>query len=116
MVRVAFVVLGALALCGFTGKTSLNIADLDAVTSVGMCNAVRLEVRLEGDGDIFVNNEKTNLQGLQAAAMRKDDACRHSPAAVSYQFAGAAPNTAKNEVRYWLTHIVQNISLTERLR
>ncbi len=116
MLRTAFVVLGALSVCGFSGTSSLNVIHVETVASVGMCNAVRLDVRLKGNGDLVVNDETTNLRGLQAAAMRKDDACRDAPALVSYDYAHAASNDKKNEVRYWLTHIVQNISLKERLR
>ena len=110
------VVASALSVSGFAANPGWVHISNTTIAEIGKCNAVALDVRLQGDGTIMINGEPADLRGLKVAAMRKDDACHSSPAMVNYDFEGAAPNTIKNEVRYWLTHIVTNISLTEKLR
>lgn len=110
------IIASVFSLCGFVANPGWISISNTTIAEVGTCNAVPLDVRLKGDGTIVINGEPEDLRELKVAAMRKDDACRTSPALVNYVFEGAAPNNIKNEVRYWLTHIVTNISLTEKLR
>ena len=110
------VVMSAFSMMGFAANPAWIPLSNTTIAEVGRCNATALDVRLSGDGTILINGEPEDLRGLKVAAMRKDDACRSTPALVNYVFEGAAPNNLKNEVRYWLTHIVTNIALTEKLR
>lgn len=77
------------------------------------CNAVRLSVDLAADGSIKVNGAASSIEGLKAAAAKKNAACLNAPAMVGYAVAAGVPAKQRDGVREVLSTGIVNLALVE---
>lgn len=77
------------------------------------CNAVRLSVDLARDGSIKINGAASDVDGLKAAAAKKNAACTNAPAMVGYAVATGVPATRRDAVRDVLSTSIVNLALVE---
>lgn len=88
------------------------LPDYKPETAAG-CNAVRLSVDLAADGSIRINGAASDMDGLKAAAVKKNAACANAPAMVGYAVAKNVPAKQRDAVRDLLSTGIANIALVE---
>jgi hypothetical protein len=89
-----------------------NLPDYRPET-VAACNSVGLTVTYAQSGAITVNGADSNMDGLMAAAARKNAACPNAPAVVNLTVApGVQPKDAES-LREKLAGAIVNLALSE---
>jgi len=81
--------------------------------TVPACNAVRLNVGLSVSGALSVNGAASDMEGLRAAAQRKNAACANAPAMVFFSAAAGAPAAAREAALTTLSEIIVNLGVVE---
>src|SRR5262245_41980034 len=81
--------------------------------SATSCNAVRLAVSLAASGAVSVNGAATDMDGLKAAAQRKNAACLNAPAMVMFNTQAGAPAATRQAALNTLSGIIVNLGVVE---
>lgn len=77
------------------------------------CNAERLSIEVRPGGAVVVNGASSSLEGMKAAAARKNAACLNAPAVVLLAFASGVPEREADAIRETLAKAIVNITLVE---
>ena len=77
------------------------------------CNSVGLSVTYAQGGAITVNGAASNMDGLMAAAARKNAACPNAPAVVNLVVAPGVPEKDAEALREKLAAAIVNFALSE---
>jgi len=77
------------------------------------CNAVGLSITYAQGGAITVNGAASNMDGLMAAAARKNAACPNAPAVVNLSIAPGVPEKDAEALRERLASAIVNFALSE---
>lgn len=77
------------------------------------CNAVGLSVSYGPGAALTVNGASTNMDGLMAAAARKNTACANAPAVVNLTVAPGVPPKDAEALREKLAGAIVNLALSE---
>jgi len=116
-----------LCACETTGKTepapdpaiaAADLAEAKALPdfrpeTVSVCNAVQLNVGLSASGALSVNGAASDMEGLRAAAQRKNAACANAPAMVFFSAAAGAPAATRQATLTMLSGIIVNLGVVE---
>lgn len=108
-------VLFAVAACssGPAGTANSSAqAQLKPETLAG-CNAVKLDIDLGSDGAIKLNGDVSGMEGVKAAAVKKDAACQNAPAMVTYSYDAIAPAATRDAIKLMLKQTIVHLTLTE---
>jgi len=89
-----------------------NLPDYRPET-VAACNSVGLTVTYAQSGAITVNGADSNMDGLMAAAARKNAACPNAPAVVNLTVAPGVPPKDAESLREKLAGAIVNLALSE---
>jgi hypothetical protein len=89
-----------------------NLPDFKPET-VAACNAVPLRVSLAASGALTVNDQAADIDGLKAAAGRKNEACRNAPAMVIFSAPPNTPASVRESTLNTLAGIIVNIAVVE---
>lgn len=89
-----------------------NLPDYRPET-VAACNSVGLTVTYAQSGAITVNGAASNMDGLMAAAARKNAACPNAPAVVNLTVAPGVPPKDAEALREKLAGAIVNLALSE---
>jgi hypothetical protein len=89
-----------------------NLPDYRPET-VAACNSVGLTVTYAQSGSITVNGAASDMDGLMAAAARKNTACPNAPAVVNLTFAPGVPPKDAEALREKLAGAIVNLALSE---
>jgi hypothetical protein len=81
--------------------------------SATACNAVRLDVSVSATGALSINGAATDMDGLKAAAQRKNAACLNAPAMVLFNTQAGAPAAARQAALDTLSGIIVNLGVVE---
>ena len=81
--------------------------------TVASCNDVNLKVDLAADGMISVNGARSSLEGVKAAAAKKDAACQNAAAMVIYSYTAGSPAETRDEIMLLLKQTIVNLTLSE---
>lgn len=81
--------------------------------SATACNAVRLDVSLAASGALSINGAATDMDGLRAAAQRKNAACLNAPAMVLFNTQAGAPAATRQAALNTLSGIIVNLGVVE---
>lgn len=77
------------------------------------CNSVGLSVAYGLGGALTVNGAASNMDGLMAAAARKNAACPNAPAVVNLNVAPGVPDKDAETLRETLARAIVNLALSE---
>lgn len=77
------------------------------------CNSVGLSITYAQGGAITVNGAPSNMEGLMAAAARKNAACPNAPAVVNLSIAPGVPAKDAEALRERLAGAIVNFALSE---
>ncbi len=77
------------------------------------CNAVGLSISYGPGAAITVNGAASNMDGLMAAAVRKNAACANAPAVVNLTVAPGVPPKDAEALREKLAATITNLALSE---
>ncbi|OYX48248.1 MAG: hypothetical protein B7Y90_11425 [Alphaproteobacteria bacterium 32-64-14] len=77
------------------------------------CNSVGLSITYAQGGALTVNGAASNMDGLMAAATRKNAACPNAPAVVNLAVAPGVPEKDAEALREKLAATIVNFSLSE---
>lgn len=77
------------------------------------CNSVGLSVTYAQGGAITVNGAASDMDGLMAAAARKNAACPNAPAVVNLSVAPGVPPRDAESLREKLAGAIVNLALSE---
>lgn len=77
------------------------------------CNSVGLSVTYAQGGSVTVNGAASNMDGLMAAAARKNAVCGHAPAVVNLSIAPGVPDREAEDLRERLAGAITNLALSE---
>ena len=77
------------------------------------CNSVGLSVAYAQGGGLTVNGAASSMDGLMAAAARKNAACPNAPAVVNLAVAPGVPAKDAEALREKLAAAIVNLSLSE---
>lgn len=77
------------------------------------CNSVGLSITYAQGGALTVNGAASNMDGLMAAAARKNAACPNAPAVVNLSVAPGVPEKDAESLREKLAAAIVNFSLSE---
>jgi hypothetical protein len=89
-----------------------NLPDYRPET-VAACNSVGLSVTYAQSGSITVNGAASDMDGLMAAAARKNAACPNAPAVVNLTVAPGVPPKDAEALREKLAGAIVNLALSE---
>ncbi len=89
-----------------------NLPDYRPETAAA-CNSVGLSVTYAQGGAITVNGAASNMDGLMAAAGRKNAACPNAPAVVNLSVARGVPEKDAEALRERLAGATVNLALSE---
>ena len=89
-----------------------NLPDYRPETAAA-CNSVGLSVTYAQGGAITVNGAASNMDGLMAAAARKNAACPNAPAVVNLSIAPGVPEKDAENLRERLAGAIVNMALSE---
>jgi hypothetical protein len=89
-----------------------NLPDYRPET-VAACNSVGLTVTYAQSGSITVNGAASDMDGLMAAAARKNTACPNAPAVVNLTVAPGVPPKDAEALREKLAGAIVNLALSE---
>ncbi len=81
--------------------------------TVQACNAVRLDVGLSASGALSVNGAASDMDGLRAAARRKNAACANAPAMVFLRAEAGTPDATREATLAALSGIIVNLGVVE---
>ena len=77
------------------------------------CNSVGLSVTYAQGGSVTVNGAASNMDGLMAAAARKNAVCGHAPAVVNLSITPGVPEREAEDLRERLAGVITNLALSE---
>lgn len=77
------------------------------------CNSVGLTVTYAQSGAITVNGAASDMDGLMAAAARKNAVCQNAPAVVNLTIAPGVPPNDAEALRERLAGAIVNMALSE---
>ena len=77
------------------------------------CNAVGLSISYGPGAALTVNGAASNMDGLMAAAARKNTACSNAPAVVNLTVAPGVPPKDAEALRERLAGAIVNLALSE---
>lgn len=92
-----------------------EIADLPDYKpeTAAACNAVPMRVSLSASGELTVNGEETDVEGMKISARRKNEACLNAPAMVFFNAPANAPAATREATLNALAEVITNIGVIE---
>lgn len=81
--------------------------------TAAVCNAVGLSITYGPGSAVTVNGAASDMDGLMAAAARKNAACPNAPAVVNLAVAPGVPEKDAEALREKLAMAITNFSLSE---
>lgn len=112
---------GAMFLCACETAPPAPAAPVDVARDLpdyrpetaAACNAVGLSISYGPGAALTVNGAASNMDGLMAAAARKNTACANAPAVVNLSVAPGVPPKDAEALREKLAGAIVNLALSE---